>query len=187
MGVPANSAINAVAGPGERWMTPGLALFLLTVLVVVGLGLRQRYPCPDLLGAVQMLADGDLDGAERTRMLRRVVDLARGADGVTDRWAGLLATIALADRAAHAEFAAGLWPPTAAKLPELSHRPWLDLGEPALANVLAASVFEAADELEQAEQRWQVAEVQSRLAGHAFPRELAVAAQRRLAAARLGR
>ncbi|MCU0863762.1 MAG: hypothetical protein MUC36_08230 [Planctomycetes bacterium] len=167
------------SGPGSAARRPAvltgpLLLFLLAVGTAVGLAVRSRYPSPDLPGTVRLLADGDLDGAERARQLARVVALAAGAEATADRWAGLLAAIALGDREAHAKFRSDLGGDRP-QLPEPAARELLHLGDPMLGNVLAAMVAEATDPA-LARQKWSQVAAQARLTAHAFARELAAAA-----------
>jgi hypothetical protein len=157
-----------------------LALFLAAVGVVIGLSLRSRYPTPDLPGAILLLADGDLDGGERTRMLQRVLALTADATAVPDRWARLLAAIALADRSAVAATRSGLGgdPPTL--VPAANERELLHLGDPMLGNVLAAAVAEVAGDRPLARAKWSQVAAQSRLTARPFAGELAAAALQRL-------
>jgi len=167
--------------PRDRVFTPPLTAFLGVVVLVVASALWHRLPCPDLEGAITLLADGDFDGDERDRMLRRVVADARQAPAVRARWAGLLAALALEDLPAWREllltFGKEPMPRTA---PAAEARLDLDLGDPLLASVLAAGVAEAAGDHEGAITAWARAQVQARLAGRPFPRAVADAALQRL-------
>ena len=157
-----------------------LALFLAAVGLVVGLSLRSRYPTPDLPGAILLLADGDLDGSERTRMLQRVLTLTTDATAVPERWARLLAAIALADQAVVAATRSGLGgdPPT--MVPAANERELLHLGDPMLGNVLAAAVAEVDADRPLARRKWSQVAAQSRLTARPFAGELAAAALQRL-------
>ena len=163
----------------ERVLTWPLAVFLLAVALLVGRGLWARDWSPDLPRAIELLADGDLDGAERIAMLARVVELARTSDGVRERWAGLLAAVALGDREGFAAARARL-PGDAPAVPSAAERDWLDLGDPLLANVLAAFAAEAAGERSEAKLRWEQVAAQARLAARPFAGELARAGVQRV-------
>lgn len=169
----------AGGGPGataERVLTRPLLVFLLAVAAWVGAGAWQRYRLPDLDGAVLELADGDLDGDERTRMLRHVLELARDSSSLPARWAGLLAAISLEDRAAHDALARSI----GAQVPEPAARELLHLGEPLLGHLLAASVAEAGGARDDARRWWALVESGSRLERRELAHDLAVAARARL-------
>jgi hypothetical protein len=163
----------------ERVLTLPLAVFLLAVALLVGGGLWSREWSPDLPRAIELLADGDLDGAERTATLARVVELARASEGLRERWAGLLAAVALGDREAFAAARARL-PGDAPAVPDAADREWLDLGDPLLANALAAFAAEAAGRRDEARLRWQQVSAQARLSARPFAGELAAAGVQRV-------
>jgi hypothetical protein len=149
--------------PRERVLTLPLALFLTAVAATLAVGFYGRLRVPGIEEAVSLLADGDLDGTERERMLRITVVAARKSDDVTWQWAGLLAAVALDDRSAHAALAqrlGGVAPPS--KVPPPERREWLALGDPMLANVLRAMLAEAAGDRAEAARRWRQVETQSR-------------------------
>lgn len=152
--------------------------FLLLVGAAVATGWLQANPRPDLAGAMRELADGDLDGSERTRMLQRVQVLAGAAEGATARWAAVLAAVALEDRAGHAEALARV----GAAVPDPGQRADLGLGEPLLANLLAAGLAETAGQPQEARRCWQLVATAARLARRPFARELAEQALARLPA-----
>lgn len=169
--------------PRERVLTWPLAGFLLLVAAAVGLGWLQNHPRPDLPAAVRLLADGDLDGAERKRVLAGIVASAATAEGPMATWAVLLAAIALEDRAAYAAALARLGGgPSPANVPSAAERGLLHLGDPLLGDVLAGGVAEAAGAFPEARQRWQRVAVQSQLTRRVFAQELATAALARLPA-----
>jgi hypothetical protein len=176
-------ASESVAGqPAARpVLSLPLVLFLVAVAAVVGLALRTRFPTPDLTGAVRMLADGDLDGTERTRMLARVVEQAAAAPApaVADRWAGLLAAVALGDRVAFQAALAQLGGEAALQVPEPAARELLHLGDPMLGNVLTALSAGAVGDRELARQKWAQVQAQARLTARPFALELASAALQR--------
>jgi hypothetical protein len=182
--MPAPAARNeslADARPRERVFTPALLVFLAAVAVYVGLGVRAKYPKPGVDGAVRLLADGDLDGDERRRMLRRTVDGALASEAVAHRWAGLLAAVALEDRAAYAQLLAALGAgEVPSQVPAEAERELLDLGDPLLGNLLHAMIAETAHDHEGSLKLWRRTAVQSRLSGNAFAAELATAGIRRL-------
>jgi hypothetical protein len=155
-----------------------LAGFLLLVGAAVAAGWLQANPRPDLAGAMRELADGDLDGSERTRMLQRVQTLAAAEAGPTARWATVLAAVALEDRAGHAAALARL----GAAVPDPGQRADLGLGEPLLVNLLAAGLAEASGQLGEARRCWQRVASAARLARRPFARELAEQALARLPA-----
>jgi hypothetical protein len=167
--------------PRERLFTPGLTVFLLVVALLVGRGLWRRFPCPDLAGGIELLADGDLDAAERQRMLERVLGQAQGAPGVRDRWAGLLAALALGDEPAFAAMLAQLGlGPVPTPLPEPAEQTFLDLGDGVVRAAFAAWVAEAAGDRATARSCWQSAGNQGLLSKRPFARTLAEAQLTRL-------
>ena len=167
------------AAPG-RLLPWSLRAFWCVVLLLVGLGLWGRYPNPDLRGAVQMLADGDLDSDERARMLARVQELGASGRGTYEHWAALLAALARSDRDGCGREIAALGAAAPLPVPEPGEREFLHLGDTMLRNVLAAHVAEAEGVPAEARRRWQQVEAQSRMTGHEFAGELATAALRRL-------
>lgn len=174
-----------MTGPSrERLFTAPLVAFLAAVLAVVGYGLVTSSPRPDLEGAVRMLADGDLDGDERCRMLERLLDLSAAAATPRGAWAGLLAAVALERRAdfdqrlAQLGGTGGVAPPD--HLPPAADREWLDLGDPMLGNLLAAMIAEAGGDAATARAEWQQVRAGARLGGNACAGELAAAALARL-------
>lgn len=157
-----------------------LWVFLAAVAAAVLAGLCQKYPQPDLDGAVRVLADGDLDGAERARMLARLRDLGAEDARPFAAWAAGLAALALGDsegvRAAFQRV--GGMPPTDG--PEPGEVEFLHLGDPMLGNVQAALQAEQRGDRELARRKWQQVQVQARMTGHALAPELAAAALERL-------
>lgn len=166
-------------GPDNRLLTPALVAFLLLVLGVVGWSLATRHPRPDLTGSIALLGDGDLDGAERKIVLQNM--LARQAEAGSDRerWAVMLAAVALGDATALAAARARLEPLSAHALPMAEQR-WLDLGDSVLRNVLAALHAEAGADREQARRHWLQVQNQVLLSGdrYALAGTLAAAALR---------
>ncbi len=169
---------DAPAKHPEPVLTPALMVFLCVVAALVGSGLWMREWSPGLGRAIELLADGDLDGEERAAMLARTVALARSAPGLRERWAGLLAAVALEDRVAFSAARAQL-PGDPPAVPEGAERQFLDLGDPLLANVLAAFVAEAAGDRAGAKVHWQQVAAQARLARRPFAGELAAAGVQR--------
>lgn len=155
-----------------------LVVFLAAVAVVTGVGLDGKYPRPDADGAILLLADGDLDGDERVRMLRRLLEEVAQSREPAHLWAGLMATVALADRDGYAAVSARLGSPP--RLPAVADRELLGLGDPLLGNLVLAMVAEVEGDRAEALRRWRQVAAQSRLTMHAFPAELAAAALRRL-------
>lgn len=178
----------------ERILTRPLVLFLIGVATIVGFGLRSKYPTPDVDGAILLLADGDLDGKERRRMLQITLDGALESKSVTHSWAGLLAAVALEDRTSYATLLARLGGgPVPTAVPAEADRELLHLGDPLLGNLMQAMVAEAAaaSELELvignparrkegSKRIWRQVAVECRLCGRTFAAELAEAAARRL-------
>jgi len=170
---------NGPAG-GRVWTRP-LVVFVLAVVAILLSAAWQRYRTPGPDEAILLLADGDLDGEERTRMLRVLVAAAQRSEQPRDQWAGMLAAIPLGDRSGHAAVKALLGPgavPTI--LPKPMERELLHLGDPMLANLLQALLEEAAGQAGPALVRWQMVEAQARLTGSSFATELATAAMQRL-------
>ncbi len=171
----------ARAPRGARVFTPALTVFLAVVGLIVVVGLRGKYPRPPIGDAVLLLADGDLDGAERQRLLRITIDGALGSSELHHRWAGLVAAVALDDRTAYERLRTllgGVEPPSAA--PAAPHREFLGLGDPLLHNFSAALCAEAEGRLAEARRLWQQVANQCRLQARPFAAELAAAALQRL-------
>ncbi|HEB54270.1 MAG TPA: hypothetical protein ENI87_13540 [bacterium] len=154
----------------DRVLTAPLLVCLLMVAAVVGCAVLTRHPTPPLGGAIEMLADGDLDHDERERMLQRTLELASEADTPRALWAGLLAAIALQDRERYAAFDARLDRRVPLAPEQLR---FLDLGDPLLANVLAAGMAQAAGDSDRAALRWRQVAAQARMTGNSFAAELA--------------
>jgi hypothetical protein len=173
---PNAAAASVSAAPRERLFTLPLVLFLLGVAGVIAYGLwqRQRVPGPDEL--IMLLADGDLDRAERDRLLRFTIDAAKSSDDVAHRWAGMLAAVSLGDQEAYAALRARLGgesaPPTP---PPAERREFLHLGDPMLANVLAAMVAEAAGDRTDALRRWRQVAAQCYFMARPLAADLAAA------------
>lgn len=171
-----------VPPPGASSRRTGwlLWVFLAAVAAAVLAGLQQRFPRPDLDGAVRLLADGDLDGAERARMLARLRDLGEDDARPFAAWAAGLAALALGDsegvRAAFQRV--GGMPPTDG--PEPGEVEFLHLGDPMLGNVQAALQAEGRGDRDLARRKWRQVQVQARMTGHALAPELAAAALERL-------
>lgn len=172
----------ASAPTRERLLTWPLVVFLLAVGGAVAWGWLQRHPQLDLPAAIQLLGDGDLDGDERQQVLAGMLAAAPTAKDPAAKWAVLLAAVALEDRAAYAAMRAQLGGGMApAEVPPPAARALLHLGDPLLGAVLAAGVAEAAGDADEARRCWQRVAAQGRLAGRAFPGDLAAAALARLA------
>jgi hypothetical protein len=152
---PAPAATIAATQPRERVFTLPLTAFLLGVVAVIAYGLYQRHRVPAVDDAIVMLADGDLDGKDRKRMLRVTIDAAMRSDDPAHHWAGMLAAIALDDRQAHGVLRGRVGgeakPPPP---PEGRLREFLHLGDPMLRNVLLALGAEAAGDRPEARKRW---------------------------------
>lgn len=157
-----------------------LWVFLAAVAVVVGMGLRQKYPSPDLAGTLVLLADGDLDHDERVRQLERAFAMASAMEGVRSQWVALLAAVGLraADDVAKAIATLGGLPPKQA--PAAADREFLHLGDPMLGNVASALLAETEGDRDRALRQWRQVEVQARMVGNAVAGELAAAAVARL-------
>ncbi|HZN40319.1 MAG TPA: hypothetical protein VFD82_16050 [Planctomycetota bacterium] len=165
----------------ERILTRPLVLFLVAVALIVGFGLRSKYPTPDMDGAILMLADGDLDGKERRRMLQITLDGALQSQSVTHRWAGMLAAVALEDRTSYATLLARLGSgPMPTAVPAEADRELLHLGDPLLGNLMQAMIAETAGDLPRSGPIWRQIAVQCRLSGGGrLAAELAEAAAQR--------
>ncbi|MCB9877823.1 MAG: hypothetical protein H6835_09500 [Planctomycetes bacterium] len=163
----------------DRLLTPAALVFVAAVSVIVGIGLLTRHPRPDLAGSIALLGDGDLDGDERKIVLDNM--LRRSAEAASDRerWAVMLATVALGDREAFAAARAAIEPLASHALSDEDRR-WLDLGDPVLRNVLGAMQHEALGQRDAARGRWLQVQNQVLLTGnrYAFAGELAAAALR---------
>lgn len=176
-GTVASQAMNDA--PRERVLTGPLLAFLALVAGVMAWAVASRLPAPDLEGAVELLADGDLDGDERERMLLRILELDPAPGTLRGRWAQVLAAVALEDRPAFAALEPALGAgPARVLLP--TDRQWLDLGDPLLANVLEAMSHEAAGDRAAARRVWAQVGAQARMTHQTFAGELAEAARTRL-------
>lgn len=168
----------------ERLFTAPLVAFLAAVGAIVGYSLWTSTPRPDLDGSIRLLADGDLDGAERRRMLARVIDLSAAADTPRGQCSGLLAAVALdrgdacTQRLERLGAVGGVAPVD--RLPAAPDREWLDLGDPMLGNLLAAMAAEAAGDAAGARTKWSQVRAEARLVGNRCAGELAQAALARL-------
>ena len=164
----------------ERILTWPLGLFLVAVALIVAFGLRSKYPTPGVDGAILLLADGDLDGKERQRMLQITLDGALESKSVAHVWAGMLAAVALEDRTTYAKLLARLGRgPTPTEVPAEADRELLHLGDPLLGNLMQAMIAEAAGDKQRSGRIWGQVAVQCRLYGRTFAAELAEAAAKR--------
>jgi hypothetical protein len=164
----------------ERILTWPLAAFLVAVALIVGFGLRSKYPTPDVDGAILMLADGDLDGTERQRMLHIALDGALASKSVAHAWAGMLAAVALEDRADYAILLARVGSgPVPTEVPAEADRELLNLGDPLLGNMMQAMIAEAKGDKARSGPIWRQVAVQCRLWARPFAAELAEAALKR--------
>ncbi len=163
-----------------RILTPALAVFLAAVVTIdlVALVVRSIPPSPE--EAVRLLADGDLDGAERRRVMQVLVRAGAEPADVGRRWAAMLAAVALEDRAAFADQVAALGGiGSAMKAPPAEVRVFLDLGDPMLGNLAQALLAEAESDRAAAHRRWQQVDTQCRLMVRPFAAELAAEGLRR--------
>ncbi|HEU4418730.1 MAG TPA: hypothetical protein VFT55_07300 [Planctomycetota bacterium] len=175
-----NPSLPPEAPRRERILTPPLVLFLIGVATIVGAGLRSKYPTPDVDGSILLLADGDLDGKERRRMLQITLDGALESKSVTHSWAGLLAAVALEDRTGYATLLARLGGgPVPTAVPAEADRELLHLGDPLLGNLMQAMIAEAAGDKTRSQRIWRQVAVECRLCGRTFAAELAEAAAKR--------
>lgn len=153
---PNAAATNVPAAPRQRLFTLPLVLFLLAVASVNAYGLWQRQRVPGADELIMLLADGDLDRAERDRLLRFTIEAALHSDDIVHLWAGMLAAVSLGDREAHAALRSRLGGDARSlKPPPAERSEFLHLGDPMLANLLAAMVAEAAGDRVLALRRWQ--------------------------------
>lgn len=168
---------------GERVLTPALTFFLVATAVVLVTSLQHKYQRPPLATAVVLLADGDLDGQERERMLRVVLAAAvtSSDEQVRELWAGLLAAAALEDAPNYERMRARLGGgavPDRAPPPE--QRSDLDLGDPIVRNLAAALFAERDGDLDAARAAWGRVRAQCKLSARPFCAALAEAARVRL-------
>ena len=170
-----------VEGRRERVFTPALVVFLAAVLLIDGIALWRRSVLPGPAEAIVLLGDGDLDGDERRRVLRALVDEGSASSVVAERWGALLAAVALEDREAHAAVVAALGGVgSAMQVPAVADREFLHLGDPLLGNIFAALIAEAEGQRAEAVRKWRQVETQCQLMIRPFAKELAAAALRRL-------
>lgn len=179
--MPASADRSAAPEPRPPILTMPLVLFLLVVAGILGYSLWQRSIVPGPAEAIVLLGDGDLDGDERRRVLRAlVVDGARSGE-LAERWAAMLAAVALEDRATFdASLAALGGPGKDLQVPPVGARDLLHLGDPLLGNILAALLAEAASDRGLAQRRWQQVQAQCRLMHRPLAAELAVAGLQRV-------
>jgi hypothetical protein len=180
---PQTRGVTTVPPARARIVGLSLGLFLAAVAVLLLLGLlakcERERPLADWRQVARELADGDRDGDERQVALRRLLALAASATDDAGRMAGRLAAVALADAAAYERFASDLGGEPG-RVPPAAEQRWLDLGDPALGNVLRAAGCEAAGNRAAARQLWQQVAAQARLSGRPFAASLAAAALIRL-------
>ena len=163
----------------QRLLTAPLVVFLLVVAGIIATAVAFRAETPDMEGAIELLADGDLDRAERDSLLLRVLDFGESAKASRGRWAAVLAAVALQDRGAFDRLKARLDEAGDPVVPA-ERRQWLSLGDPLLANLLAAMQAEAAGDGAVARLKWRQVMVQSRFVGNAVAARLAEEAQVRM-------
>lgn len=163
----------------DRLLTAPLVVFLLLVFGVLAAALAFRHESPDLEGAIELLADGDFDRDERDRMLLYLIDLGESSDDLRGRWAATLAAVSVRDREAFDRLEARLGKGAERLLP-VERQQWLDLGDAALQNVLAAMMTEARGDLVEALIRWRRVAAQARLTANPVAASLAAEAQARL-------
>ena len=160
----------------ERVFTWPLVTFLVCVAIVTGLCLQSRLRRPDLAEAIVLLADGDLDGPARKRMLRLVVDGSLQSQAVAHRWAGMLAAVVIDDRTAYATLRDGLGGSGGVgQVPAPDERPFLHLGDPMLAVLLQAMLAESSGDRAAAHRGWQQVSAQCRFVSRPFAATLAEA------------
>lgn len=170
----------STATAAERILSLPLAMFL---LVVAGIGVfaaRRHLTAPTVPEAVRSLADGDLDGAERARALAALVRRGAASPLVGEQWAGLLAAVALGDRAAYEAALDRLGRVGPAALPAAAEQEQLHLGDPMLGNLGRAMWAEAVGKRDTALRRWRQVAAQCRLAPCPLAAELAASAVDRL-------
>jgi hypothetical protein len=92
----------------ERVLTPVLGVFLSLVGGVMLSALDSRWRRPDLASALALLADGDLEGVERRRILGIVLAEGRGRQERPPRVAAAAAALLLGDQSAFDYLAARL-------------------------------------------------------------------------------
>lgn len=169
------------AKPRERVFTWPLVVFLTAVALIDVVSLWRRSVLPGPADAIVLLGDGDLDGDERQRVLRALVERGRASTAVAEQWGAMLAAIPLEDRAAYDAIRTGLGlPGPGAKVPPPTEREFLHLGDPLLANVLAATLAETDGRKGDAVQRWQQVTMQCLLMHRPLAQEIATDALRRL-------
>lgn len=165
-----HAPVNATAR--EPVATPATILAVLAAAAAVAGSWWMSHPTPDLAGAIRLLGDGDLDGAESKRMFARVLALAPTAAGPGQNMAVAIAALALDDEAAWTDAAARVAADVAAaRTPPPAERRNLALGEALGAAVRDAWLAEAAGDRQAARAAWTRA------------REAAALTNRRVAAA----
>ncbi|MCA8975667.1 MAG: hypothetical protein KDC98_13175 [Planctomycetes bacterium] len=157
-----------------------MAAFGLLLSIVLAVAAWDRFAEPGLTEAVRQLADGDLDGDERRRVLAALVRGGASSPDPGPQWIGLLAAVALEDREAHRLASLRLGGRDAIQLPEGMRPEYFDLGDPLLGNFDLATRAEAAGERDRARVLWRQVAAQSRLVPNRLAAELAAAAIERL-------
>jgi hypothetical protein len=92
----------------ERVVTPALGVFLAVVGGVMLAALDSRLRRPQLATALDLLADGDLEGIERRKLLQAVLAEGRSRPERPARLAAAMAAVQLGDGPAFERLAAGL-------------------------------------------------------------------------------
>jgi hypothetical protein len=159
------------------WTRPLVVAWCLVLTIVLG-SWWSRTPRLDLPGTLRLLADGDLDGAERSAQQERLLALAAAApaDDLTAAWARCLAAVALGRPAEHAAALQLLGGDPPKRFPPREMQELLAMGDPLLANLLRALVAAGQGDAPAAAQAFQQVHHQSRLMGRPFAAELAAAA-----------
>lgn len=162
-------------------MTLPLLAFAGCVVAALAAGFTSSRPPADPAAAVRALADGDLDGAECKQAFAALVAGAGAARTPVERWAAAFAALALGDAAAWEKGAAAVAADVASGFPPApAERRFLDLGDPLLGAVRDAYVAESVRDVAAAKAAWAEARDIADLTGRSLPREVAVAALRRL-------
>lgn len=178
---PSRIAAAAPSGRRDRILTGPLTVFLLAVAGVLAMALVLHLQRPSAAAAVLQLADGDLDGSEREQALQILVEQGAKATTPHDRWASLLAAVALSDAPAYQRLITGYGgDPRTFELPTADGRRFLGLGDDRIANLAAAMWAEAEGDLDGARRRYRQLATECELAPNALAAQLAAAALQRL-------
>lgn len=163
----------------ERVFTVPLICFLTVVGAVLADAAVQRLWPPSLAEVHRLLADGDLEHAERVGMLERL-RAAGGASSATrgDRLAGAMAAVGLEDETGYLALAGAAVPPV--QPADVEFLDTAAFGDPVLRPLMQAMLAEAGGHRDDARRRYEQVAASTRLFGMDLAHRLAEAGAVRL-------